>query len=121
RIEFTNYSYCGDGICNAEETCEICSEDCGSCYSGSGSSSGGGSFMMKVNNTEQIINEGSLDKNDTEENLTIITENKSEIENKISDHNIKGNEQENFGKEKIFIFIGIVVLIIFIIIKIKKN
>ncbi|MFZ5954962.1 MAG: hypothetical protein ACOYT4_00920, partial [Nanoarchaeota archaeon] len=59
RIEFTNYSYCGDGICNAEETCEICSEDCGSCYSGSGSSSGGGSFMMNVNNTESLTNNKS--------------------------------------------------------------
>jgi len=34
---------CGDGICNADETCSTCPEDCGACPpSGGGSPSGGG-------------------------------------------------------------------------------
>ena len=34
--------YCGDGICNGEETCSSCPQDCGPCPEPSGGGSGGG-------------------------------------------------------------------------------
>ena len=33
--------YCGDGVCNNDETCGTCSSDCGSCSTGGGGSSSG--------------------------------------------------------------------------------
>ena len=38
--------YCGDGICNEDETCSTCSTDCGSC----GGSSGGSASNSPVSN-----------------------------------------------------------------------
>lgn len=42
-LSATGVVYCGDGACNAGETCSSCPKDCGTCpTSGGGGSSGGG-------------------------------------------------------------------------------
>lgn len=56
--------FCGDGTCNAGETCSTCSQDCGTCSSsssssggGGGSSSGGGGIIIppKTNQTNDTV------------------------------------------------------------------
>lgn len=36
EVVYSSSSYCGDGICNNDETCSSCPEDCGKCPSGGG-------------------------------------------------------------------------------------
>ncbi len=51
-------NFCGDGICNSNESCSSCSTDCGNCPVGSSSSSsGGGGGRPRV--TERLITIGN--------------------------------------------------------------
>ena len=44
--------YCGDGICNDNESCSSCSSDCGSCQENGGGGGGGSPDKEKLNNTQ---------------------------------------------------------------------
>ncbi len=47
--------FCGDGICNADESCSDCTDDCGTCPAGTTTTTGGGGGGVLV--TEKIIRE----------------------------------------------------------------
>lgn len=69
--------FCGDGICNNEETCSTCSGDCGACPSTSGGSSGGGGGGSSSSSSKRITtlstNTSINNTNSSDLNLTIKT------------------------------------------------
>lgn len=89
--------YCGNAICDKDETCKICKVDCGSC-----------SFL-----TGMVIEESPNKQKSNEE----INEIQETLQNEVEDN----LPQEN--KNLIVIFFGIVILAIFAIVisKIKKK
>jgi hypothetical protein len=59
-IYSSDEAYCGDSLCNADETCSSCSSDCGGCSSedSSGSSGGGGGSSKKYECNDRKDNDG---------------------------------------------------------------
>lgn len=102
--ELAALSYCGDGICDEDESCSICPEDCGECLidDGKSSRSGGG--------TRLIANESEDEDSVTselvvEEKVEKIPENLFDIRMNIENIFIKKSKDltivvtyESFGK-----------------------
>ena len=126
---FSNYSisenaYCGDGNCDSDvgESCSTCPQDCGSCPSSGGSSGGGGggggssSTLPATNNT--ISNDYTPTvQNEQSSQYTPSIENGSETsnENQPSGDILKQKIKLGLTIALIFISVGIIVVIVFII------
>lgn len=90
-FSMSSFSFCGDGVCNGEETCSSCSGDCGTCSPSGGSSSGSGgggggtgtpnilgNFEVIPKSVELYLGEGDI------KNQTIIVKNKGSSNLSIS-------------------------------------
>jgi hypothetical protein len=104
---FSNYSIenaaCGDGSCNALETCDTCSADCGICVEednggGGGSSSrGGSSYYPIITNTSNQTNTTNTTSN--EDNDTSIISNQ-ENNNYPTDNSATGISEISTDEQK---------------------
>jgi hypothetical protein len=93
-----SYAYCGDSICNNNETCSGCSGDCGSCLSGvTGSPGGGGGSRRRTITPITTINTSEEETNKVLEKAPETV--KQETKPKVQE--INTSEEINVTKEAI--------------------
>jgi len=98
--------YCGDGICNVNETCSTCPEDCGACPpSGGGGGGGGSSCTPKWECTAwtECLPEGKMTRTCTDKNNCRTTAGKpveSQSCNYVPPKTTKTQEEEKPTEEE---------------------